>query len=71
MTAYTWEGNPANISCEVDAHPRASVVWLRDGFQLPGANTTNTTNMKIYSTPTVSYLEVTQRPASLMLAVEG
>ncbi|KAK2828376.1 hypothetical protein Q5P01_019410 [Channa striata] len=56
VTVYTWEGNPANISCEVDAHPRASVVWFRDGVQLPTANTTSVT---IYNTPTISYLEVT------------
>nr|AIZ50758.1 NCAM1a [Siniperca chuatsi] len=56
VTVYTWEGNPANISCEVEAHPVASVVWFRDGLQLPSANTTN---MKIYNTPTISYLEIT------------
>ncbi|XP_054873407.1 neural cell adhesion molecule 1-like isoform X5 [Amphiprion ocellaris] len=56
VTVYTWEGNPANISCEVDAHPGAEVVWFRDGLQLPNANTTN---MKVYNTPTISYLEIT------------
>ncbi|XP_030010029.1 neural cell adhesion molecule 1a isoform X20 [Sphaeramia orbicularis] len=56
VTVYTWEGNPANISCEVEAHPGASVLWFRDGLQLP---TANSTNLKIYNTPTVSYLEVT------------
>ncbi|XP_008277329.1 neural cell adhesion molecule 1a [Stegastes partitus] len=56
VTVYTWEGNPANISCEVEAHPGAAVVWFRDGLQLPNANTTN---MKIYNTPTISYLEIT------------
>ncbi|XP_051257973.1 neural cell adhesion molecule 1a isoform X3 [Dicentrarchus labrax] len=56
VTVYTWEGNPANISCEVEAHPVASVVWFRDGLQLPSANTTN---MKMYNTPTISYLEIT------------
>lgn len=56
VAVYTWEGNAANISCEVDAHPGASVVWFRDGLQLPSANTTN---MKIYNTPTISYLEIT------------
>ncbi|KAJ7996950.1 hypothetical protein DPEC_G00223840 [Dallia pectoralis] len=56
VTVYTWEGNSANISCEVLAHPGASVVWFRDGQQLPG---TNATNVKIYNTPAVSYLEVT------------
>ncbi|XP_059208136.1 neural cell adhesion molecule 1a isoform X2 [Centropristis striata] len=56
VTVYTWEGNAANISCEVEAHPGASVVWFREGFQLPSANTTN---MKIYNTPTISYLEIT------------
>ncbi|XP_041657638.1 neural cell adhesion molecule 1a isoform X6 [Cheilinus undulatus] len=52
---YTWEGNPTNISCEVEAHPGASVIWFRDGLPLPHANATN---VKIYNTPTVSYLEV-------------
>ncbi|XP_041948376.1 neural cell adhesion molecule 1-like isoform X6 [Alosa sapidissima] len=56
VTVYTWEGNAANISCEVLAHPVASVVWYRDGQQLPS---TNTTNVKIYNTPAVSYLELT------------
>uniref|UniRef100_A0A4W5QIH0 Neural cell adhesion molecule 1 n=1 Tax=Hucho hucho TaxID=62062 RepID=A0A4W5QIH0_9TELE len=56
VTVYTWEGNAANISCEVLAHPGASVVWFRDGQQL---SSINTTNVKIYNTPAVSYLEVT------------
>ncbi|XP_031724931.1 neural cell adhesion molecule 1a isoform X11 [Anarrhichthys ocellatus] len=56
VTVYTWEGNAANISCEVEAYPGASVVWFRDGLQLPSSNTTN---MKIYNTPTISYLEIT------------
>ncbi|XP_029704269.1 neural cell adhesion molecule 1a isoform X14 [Takifugu rubripes] len=56
VTTFTWEGNPANISCEVEAHPGASVLWFRDGLQLPSANTTN---VKIYSSPSISYLEVT------------
>uniref|UniRef100_A0A674PDJ1 Neural cell adhesion molecule 1a n=1 Tax=Takifugu rubripes TaxID=31033 RepID=A0A674PDJ1_TAKRU len=55
VTTFTWEGNPANISCEVEAHPGASVLWFRDGLQLPSANTTN---VKIYSSPSISYLEV-------------
>ncbi|XP_024119160.1 neural cell adhesion molecule 1a isoform X10 [Oryzias melastigma] len=56
VASYTWEKNPANISCEVDAHPEANVVWFKDGSQLPSANTTN---VKIYNMPTVSYLEIT------------
>ncbi|XP_030638861.1 neural cell adhesion molecule 1a [Chanos chanos] len=56
ITVYTWEGNPANISCEVLAHPSASVVWFRDSQPLPGPNTTN---IKVYSSPAVSYLEIT------------
>ncbi|XP_077962957.1 neural cell adhesion molecule 1a isoform X10 [Gasterosteus aculeatus] len=56
VTVYTWEGNAANISCEAEAHPGASVVWSRDGLQLPSANTTN---VKVYNTPTISYLEIT------------
>ncbi|XP_029303321.1 neural cell adhesion molecule 1a isoform X12 [Cottoperca gobio] len=55
VTVYTWEGNAANITCEVEAHPGASVVWFRDGLQLPSANTTN---MKIFNTPSTSYLEI-------------
>uniref|UniRef100_A0AAR2KT22 Neural cell adhesion molecule 1b n=1 Tax=Pygocentrus nattereri TaxID=42514 RepID=A0AAR2KT22_PYGNA len=56
VTVYTWEGNPANISCEILAHPsEVSIVWLRDGLQLPNANTSN---IKIYNTPSASYLEV-------------
>ncbi|XP_057215856.1 neural cell adhesion molecule 1a isoform X9 [Triplophysa rosa] len=53
---FTWEGNPANITCEALAHPSASVSWFRDGQLLPSANTTN---VKIYNTPTSSFLEVT------------
>ncbi|KAJ7995528.1 hypothetical protein DPEC_G00245520, partial [Dallia pectoralis] len=57
VTVYTWEGNPANISCEVQAHPNdVSILWLRDGVQLPNANVTNT---KVFQSTTASYLEVT------------
>ncbi|XP_026780173.1 neural cell adhesion molecule 1b isoform X2 [Pangasianodon hypophthalmus] len=56
VAVYTWEGNPANISCEILAHPSdVSIMWLRDGLQLPNANSTN---VKIYTTPTASYLQV-------------
>uniref|UniRef100_A0A8C2Q336 Neural cell adhesion molecule 1 n=1 Tax=Cyprinus carpio TaxID=7962 RepID=A0A8C2Q336_CYPCA len=53
---FTWDGNPANITCEALAHPAASVLWFRDGLLLPSANTTN---VKIYNTPSASFLEVT------------
>uniref|UniRef100_A0A674B2Y2 Neural cell adhesion molecule 1b n=1 Tax=Salmo trutta TaxID=8032 RepID=A0A674B2Y2_SALTR len=57
VTVYTWEGNAANISCEVLAHPSdVSMMWLRDGFQLPNANVTKA---KVFQSPTASYLEVT------------
>lgn len=52
---FTWEGNPANITCEALAHPGAFVSWFRDGQLLPSANTTN---VKIYNTPAASFLEV-------------
>lgn len=55
VTVFTWEGNPANISCEVEAHPSAEMLWFRDGFQLPSANSSN---VKIYNTPSISYLEI-------------
>ncbi|XP_046898892.1 neural cell adhesion molecule 1a isoform X5 [Hypomesus transpacificus] len=56
VTWYTWERNAVNITCEVLAHPGASVSWFRDSQRLPNANVTN---IKIYNTPAVSYLEVT------------
>uniref|UniRef100_A0AAY5ETX2 Neural cell adhesion molecule 1a n=1 Tax=Electrophorus electricus TaxID=8005 RepID=A0AAY5ETX2_ELEEL len=61
VAVYTWESNPANITCQVLAHPGASVLWFRDGQQLPGVNTTN---LKIYNTVTNSYLEVTPESQS-------
>ncbi|XP_051253397.1 neural cell adhesion molecule 1b isoform X18 [Dicentrarchus labrax] len=57
VAVYTWEGNAVNISCEVKAHPNdVSIVWLRDGLQLPNSNTTN---IKIFRTPSSSYLQIT------------
>lgn len=55
VAKLTWEGNAANLTCETLAHPSASVQWFRDGLPLPAVNTTN---VKIYSTHTMSYLEV-------------
>ncbi|XP_037123197.1 neural cell adhesion molecule 1b isoform X4 [Syngnathus acus] len=57
VAVYTWEGNAVNISCEVQAHPsQVTIAWLRDGFTLPNANTSN---VKIYRSPSASYLQVT------------
>ncbi|KAJ0021980.1 hypothetical protein NQD34_009470 [Periophthalmus magnuspinnatus] len=57
VAVYTWEGNSANMSCEVKAYPsEVSIVWLRDGLQLPNANSTN---IKIFRTPSSSYLQIT------------
>ncbi|XP_022067210.1 neural cell adhesion molecule 1b isoform X9 [Acanthochromis polyacanthus] len=57
VAVYTWEGNPVNISCEVKAFPSdVSIVWLRDGLQLPNSNTTN---IKIFRSPSASYLQIT------------
>ncbi|XP_035478599.2 neural cell adhesion molecule 1b isoform X5 [Scophthalmus maximus] len=57
VAMYTWEGNAVNISCEVKAHPSdVSILWLRDGLQLPNSNTTN---IKIFRTPSTSYLQIT------------
>ncbi|XP_051903209.1 neural cell adhesion molecule 1a isoform X5 [Hippocampus zosterae] len=61
VAVYTWEGNPANISCEVEAHPGASVTWFRDGLQVPAVNTTN---VKIYSKQSNSYLQVSPESQS-------
>ncbi|KAM6933620.1 neural cell adhesion molecule 1-like isoform 2-T2 [Xenentodon cancila] len=57
VAVYTWEGNPVNISCEVKAFPSdVSITWLRDGLQLPNSNTTN---IKIFRTPSSSFLQIT------------
>ncbi|XP_061575562.1 neural cell adhesion molecule 1b isoform X13 [Cololabis saira] len=57
VAVYTWEGNPVNISCEVKAFPTdVSMTWLRDGLQLPNSNTTN---IKIFRTPSSSFLQIT------------
>uniref|UniRef100_A0A3B3RNN4 Neural cell adhesion molecule 1b n=1 Tax=Paramormyrops kingsleyae TaxID=1676925 RepID=A0A3B3RNN4_9TELE len=61
VTVYTWEGNSANISCEVLAHPAASVAWFRDGLPLPSSNGTS---VRLFSTATASYLEVTPESQS-------
>ncbi|XP_064231485.1 neural cell adhesion molecule 1 isoform X6 [Aotus nancymaae] len=56
VAVYTWEGNQVNITCEVFAYPSATISWFRDGQLLPSSNYSN---IKIYSTPSASYLEVT------------
>ncbi|XP_049634630.1 neural cell adhesion molecule 1 isoform X10 [Suncus etruscus] len=56
VAVYTWEGNQVNITCEVFAYPSATISWFRDGQLLPSSNYSN---IKIYSTPVASYLEVT------------
>uniref|UniRef100_A0AAV2J042 Neural cell adhesion molecule 1b n=1 Tax=Knipowitschia caucasica TaxID=637954 RepID=A0AAV2J042_KNICA len=57
VAVYTWEGNSVNMSCEVRAYPsEVSITWLRDGFQLPNSNSTN---IKIFRTPSSSYLQIT------------
>lgn len=55
VVVYTWEGNPVNITCEVLAYPIARVSWLRDGQLLPSSNFSN---IKIFSSPSVSSLEI-------------
>ena len=56
LAMYTWEGNAVNLSCEVQANPsEVTLVWLRDGQQLPGANTSN---IKIFQNLAASFLEV-------------
>ncbi|XP_044138209.1 neural cell adhesion molecule 1 isoform X2 [Bufo gargarizans] len=55
LVIYTWEGNPVNITCEVLAYPTARVSWLRDGQLLPSSNSSN---IKIYSSPFASSLEI-------------
>ncbi|XP_056906202.1 neural cell adhesion molecule 1b isoform X4 [Takifugu flavidus] len=56
VAVYTWEGNAVNISCEVQANPSdVSIMWLRDGLQLPSSNATN---VKIFRSPSLSYLQI-------------
>lgn len=57
MAVYTWEGNQVNITCEVFAYPSATISWFRDGQLLPSSNYSN---IKIYNTPSASYLEVSR-----------
>nr|XP_060643045.1 neural cell adhesion molecule 1 isoform X20 [Anolis sagrei ordinatus] len=56
VAVYTWEGNQVNITCEVFAYPSAVISWFRDGQLLPSSNYSN---IRIYNTPSASYLEVT------------
>nr|XP_006111291.1 neural cell adhesion molecule 1 isoform X5 [Pelodiscus sinensis] len=56
VVVYTWEGNQVNITCLVSAYPAAVISWFRDGQLLPSSNNSN---IKIYNTPSASYLEVT------------
>ncbi|XP_046494534.1 neural cell adhesion molecule 1 isoform X10 [Equus quagga] len=56
VAVYTWEGNQVNITCEVFAYPSATISWFRDGQLLPSSNYSN---IKIYNSPSASYLEVT------------
>ncbi|XP_061829145.1 neural cell adhesion molecule 1b isoform X2 [Nerophis lumbriciformis] len=57
VAVYTWEGNGVNISCTVQAHPsQVTIAWLRDGLMLPNENTSN---IKIFRSPSASYLQVT------------
>nr|XP_012423543.1 PREDICTED: neural cell adhesion molecule 1 isoform X8 [Odobenus rosmarus divergens] len=56
VAVYTWEGNQVNITCEVFAYPSATISWFRDGQLLPSSNYSN---IKIYNTPSASFLEVT------------
>lgn len=57
MAVYTWEGNQVNITCEVFAYPSATISWFRDGQLLPSSNYSN---IKIYNTPSASFLEVSR-----------
>lgn len=52
---YSWEGNPINISCDVNSNPPASVHWRREKLVLPAKNTTN---LKTYSAGRKVILEV-------------
>ncbi|KAL7981624.1 hypothetical protein Chor_005712, partial [Crotalus horridus] len=68
VAVYTWEGNPANITCEVFAYPSAVISWFRDGQLLPSSNYSN---IRIYNTPAASYLEtVTGTPEGYESAQE-
>uniref|UniRef100_A0A8C4LUZ5 Neural cell adhesion molecule 2 n=1 Tax=Equus asinus asinus TaxID=83772 RepID=A0A8C4LUZ5_EQUAS len=52
---YSWEGNPINISCDVNSNPPASVHWRREKLVLPAKNTTN---LKTYSAGRKVILEI-------------
>lgn len=65
VAVYTWEGNQVNITCEVFAYPSAVISWFRDGQLLPSSNYSN---IKIYNTPSASYLEVRKSHECLQIS---
>lgn len=65
VAVYTWEGNQVNITCEVFAYPSAVISWFRDGQLLPSSNYSN---IKIYNTPSASYLEVRKSQECLQIS---
>ncbi|KAJ8283095.1 hypothetical protein COCON_G00056140 [Conger conger] len=55
---FSWEGNAVNLSCAVQAHPPAVLLWQRDRLTV-GTTTEGPGNARVYSTEGRSLLEVT------------
>ncbi|KAJ8246652.1 hypothetical protein GJAV_G00253920 [Gymnothorax javanicus] len=57
-TFYSWEGNAVNLSCVVQSHPPAVVLWQRDQLTI-GPATEGLSNTRVYKADGHSLLEVT------------
>ncbi|KAJ8334092.1 hypothetical protein SKAU_G00397310 [Synaphobranchus kaupii] len=57
-THYSWEGNAVNLSCAVEAHPPAVLLWRRDRLTVATA-TEGPGNARVYNSEGRSLLEVT------------
>ncbi|XP_061092048.1 neural cell adhesion molecule 2-like [Conger conger] len=55
---FSWEGNAVNLSCAVQAHPPAVLLWQRDRLTV-GTTTEGPGNARVYSAEGRSLLEVT------------
>ncbi|XP_064185783.1 neural cell adhesion molecule 2-like isoform X2 [Anguilla rostrata] len=57
-TYYSWEGNAVNLSCSVQAHPPAVLLWQRDRLTI-GTATGGPGNARVHHAEGRSLLEVT------------
>lgn len=63
-TYYSWEGNPVNLSCGVQSHPPAVLLWQRDRLTV-GTATEGPGNARVYNAEGRSLLEVPSHTEAL------